>query len=62
MILITGATEEYDGTTWTSFQYRFKYSKRMFRRSRYTNSSIRFWWLCPHQLIPTGATEEYDGS
>jgi hypothetical protein len=33
----TGATEEYDGTTWTSV--KFKYSKICFSRLWYTNSS-----------------------
>jgi hypothetical protein len=41
----TGATEEYNGTSWTNNPVdRFKYSKNLFSRSRYTNCSIRFWW------------------
>jgi hypothetical protein len=41
----TGATEEYNGTTWaTSTSYWFKYSKIKFSRYRYTNSWFSFWW------------------
>jgi hypothetical protein len=40
--------------------WKFKYSKKIFSRSRNSNSSFSFWWL----WIPavTGATEEYDGT
>jgi hypothetical protein len=40
----TTATEEYDGSTWTK-SYWFKYSKRIFRRNRNSNSSFSFWGL-----------------
>jgi hypothetical protein len=39
--------------------YWFKYSKKLFSRLWYSNSSFSFWWLYPPV---TGATEEYDGS
>jgi hypothetical protein len=39
----TGATEEYDGTNWTT-SWKFKYSKILFRRLWNSNSSISFWW------------------
>jgi hypothetical protein len=38
----TGATEEYDGTSWTSVNS--KYSKIFSRRNRNTNSCFSFWW------------------
>jgi hypothetical protein len=34
-----GATEEYDGSTWTTNPWKFKYGKIFFRRCRYSNSS-----------------------
>jgi hypothetical protein len=40
-------------------RWKFKYSKRSFRRSRNSNSGIRFWWIYRNMLK---ATEEYDGS
>jgi hypothetical protein len=39
----TGATEEYDGTTWT-ISWKFKYSKKGLGRSRNSNCSFSFWW------------------
>jgi hypothetical protein len=44
--LHTGATEEYDGSTWTASSWKFKHTARKnLRRSRNTNSSFSFWWL-----------------
>jgi hypothetical protein len=34
----TGATEEYDGSTWTTISW-FKYSKKIFRRSAGTQTA-----------------------
>jgi hypothetical protein len=52
----TGATEEYDGTSWTTSS-KFSNSKTSFSRCRYTNSSFSFWWYDPPV---TAATEEYN--
>jgi hypothetical protein len=41
---ITTATEEYDGSTWTTSSYWFKYSKKNIYRLWNTNSSFSFWW------------------
>jgi hypothetical protein len=47
----TGATEEYDGSSWTAGG-SFKYCKSIStRRSRYSNSSISFWWLRWHSCL-----------
>jgi hypothetical protein len=54
---ITGATEEYDGSSWTAS--KFKYSKTSLAGCRNSNCSFSFWWYCPPV---TGATEEYDGT
>jgi hypothetical protein len=43
-----------------NFSRKFKHSKKIFSRSRNTNSSISFWWL--YGTAVTGATEEYDGT
>jgi hypothetical protein len=56
--LVTGATEEYDGSTWTSNPTGLN-TARIFRRLWYTNSGFRFWWCYP---AISAATEEYDGS
>jgi hypothetical protein len=40
--------------------YKFKYSKIIFSRCRYTNSSFSIWWLQAPAL--TAATEEYTGA
>jgi hypothetical protein len=55
----TAATEEYDGSTWTSVQ-SLNTARNQFSRCRNTNSSFSFWWSTPPGT--TGATEEYDGS
>jgi hypothetical protein len=39
---VTGATEEYDGTTWTSVLSLN--TARSFSRSRNSNSCFSFWW------------------
>jgi hypothetical protein len=57
----TGATEEYDGTSWTSSPYKFKYSKICFSRSRNTNSRISFWWDINPPPV-SSATEEWTGA
>jgi hypothetical protein len=41
----TGATEEYDGTSWTTSPGSLNTARYLFRRSRNSNSSISFWWL-----------------
>jgi hypothetical protein len=57
--LFTGATEEYDGTTWTT-SGNLEYSKIAFSRNWNTNSRFSFWWsIHPSN---TDSTEEYDGS
>jgi hypothetical protein len=40
---VLGATEEYNGTTWTTSN-PLGYSKICCSRSRYSNSSFSFWW------------------
>jgi hypothetical protein len=42
---VTAATEEYDGSTWTSNPTGLNTARTGFSRSRYTNSSFRFWGL-----------------
>jgi hypothetical protein len=59
---LTGATEEYDGTSWTTSPGSLGNRKIWFSRSRNSSISIRFWWLyCYHHLLTT-ATEEWTGS
>jgi hypothetical protein len=49
---ITGATEEYNGSTWATKSWKFEYSKkRDDRRSWYTNSCFSFWWQMFHQIL-----------
>jgi hypothetical protein len=62
----TGATEEYNGSAWTTglLQLWFKYCKTTFLAGcRYTNSSFSFGGrnACSTPTIYK-ATEEYDGS
>jgi hypothetical protein len=42
----TGATEEYDGSTWTSNPTGLN-TARDFSRCRNSNSSFSFWWYTP---------------
>jgi hypothetical protein len=44
---ITGATEEYNGASWSSGGLT---TARFVRRSRNSNSSISFWWKHGHLL------------
>jgi hypothetical protein len=55
----TGATEEYDGTTWTTSP-SLNTARDQFSRSRNTNSSFSFWWDTPPAT--TAATEEWTGA
>jgi hypothetical protein len=54
----TGATEEYDGTSWTTIPGS-KYSKNVLGRSRDSNFCFSFWWL---YCTSTAVTEEYTGA
>jgi hypothetical protein len=40
----TGATEEYNGTTWTSNPTGLNTARDGLAGCRYTNSSFSFWW------------------
>jgi hypothetical protein len=40
----TGATEEYDGTSWTTNPGSLNTARWLLAGCRYTNSSFRFWW------------------
>jgi hypothetical protein len=42
--LLQGATEEYDGTNWTTSPVSLNTARVYFSRSRYSNSSFSFWW------------------
>jgi hypothetical protein len=53
----TGATEEYDGTTWTSSPASLNTARNRFSRSRNSTSSFSFWWRNNQQV--TAATEEW---
>jgi hypothetical protein len=50
-----GATEEYDGTSWTSSP-KFKYSKKIFRGAGIQTAALAFGGST------ATATEEYDGT
>jgi hypothetical protein len=41
---ITTATEEYNGSTWTSNPTGLNTARRIFSRLWYTNRSFSFWW------------------
>jgi hypothetical protein len=41
----TGATEEYNGSTWASNPTGLNTARVQLAGCRYTNSSFRFWWL-----------------
>jgi hypothetical protein len=57
----TGATEEYDGSTWAFKSYWFKYSKSIGLAGAGTQTAtVAFGGTIQH--LYTGATEEYDGS
>jgi hypothetical protein len=40
----TAATEEYDGTSWTTNPTSLNTARDRFRRSRNSSSSFSFWW------------------
>jgi hypothetical protein len=40
----TGATEEYDGTSWTNSVNSLNTARKVCRWSRYSNSWFSFWW------------------
>jgi hypothetical protein len=48
---ITGATEEYNGTSWATSPGSLNTAKIFFRSSRNTNSSFSFWWKLVLDLI-----------
>jgi hypothetical protein len=54
----TGATEEYDGTSWTTV-LQVCQQQEQFSRSRNSNCSFSFWWLASTN---TAATEEWTGA
>jgi hypothetical protein len=54
---VTGATEEYDGSTWTTSPGRFKYSKIGLAGCGTQTAALAFGGTPP----VTGATEEYNG-
>jgi hypothetical protein len=62
--LSTGATEEYDGSTWTTNLTALNTARYKLGGCWYTNSSFSFWWIYYFHLLQlgTGATEEYDGT
>jgi hypothetical protein len=41
----TAATEEYNGTSWTTSPVSLNTARYSFSRLWYSNSSISFWWL-----------------
>jgi hypothetical protein len=53
-----GATEEYDGNSWTSVN-PMNTARYRLSRSRNSNSSFRIWWC---YTVNTAATEEYNGT
>jgi hypothetical protein len=56
----TGATEEYDGTSWTTSPASLNTARYSTRWSRNTNSSFRFGgYIAP---TVTAATEEWTGA
>jgi hypothetical protein len=57
-VLITNATEEYDGSSWTAGGNLGTARRRIFR-SRNSNSWFRSWWK---YKVTQEQTEEYDGS
>jgi hypothetical protein len=42
---VVAATEEYDGTTWTSNPTGLNTTRAFLAGCRYSNSSFSFWWL-----------------
>jgi hypothetical protein len=42
----TGATEEYDGNSWTTSPGSLNTARKCFSRCWYTNSCFSFWWIC----------------
>jgi hypothetical protein len=52
----TAATEEYDGSTWTTSPTSLNQQQEKFSRSRNTSISISFWW---YTTSITAATEEF---
>jgi hypothetical protein len=40
----TGATEEYDGTSWATSPGSLNTARGYLGRCRYTNGSFSFWW------------------
>jgi hypothetical protein len=61
---ITGATEEYNGATWTTSPGSMVSGRRYHAGCRYTNSStVWYWWYCrPLYIKCTQYTEEYNGT
>jgi hypothetical protein len=55
----TGATEEYDGTSWTTSPASLNTARRAFRWCRNSNSCFSFWWV-NYRLL--AATEEWTGA
>jgi hypothetical protein len=58
----TGATEEYDGTSWTTSPTSLNTARRVVGwKSRNTSCSFSFWWS-PIPGGPGAATEEWTGA
>jgi hypothetical protein len=56
----TGATEEYDGTTWTSVNPGLNTARIILGGAGTSQTAaLAFWWKHPPR---TTATEEYDGT
>jgi hypothetical protein len=47
----TGATEEYDGTSWTSTSTSLNTARNLLRGCRHSNICFSFWWRFQVQLI-----------
>jgi hypothetical protein len=60
LALQIGATEEYNGSSWTAGGTGWLQQEDNLAGFRNSNSRSSFWWLCWFRSI-LSATEEYDG-
>jgi hypothetical protein len=58
----TGATEEYDGSTWTTSPSSLSTARELLAGCRNTNSCFSFWWWCTITSFRYKATEEWTGA
>jgi hypothetical protein len=58
----TGATEEYNGTSWTTKSRKFKYSKKGLAGAGIQTAALAFGGKATLSVTPIAATEEYDGA